>query len=401
MITNIISTNISNFYRKDDLSSLIFSRVSRQVAITLTHLFSPVYIYLTLTGNNIEEVYAILFVLTYYFLTFLVKILTQMVSEDFSRKVGFKSIIRFSLPPFLLFVLTLIFSSEYPSLFLLAAIFSGIHIGLFWWGYHGYFVKKGERGHLGQRIGQSNLLSTFASIATPMFGALVIYYFGFPLLFTLSTMFMVTSIILLGKGSKTKQIHDVRLSEVVRLITTHKSVSLAYFAMGAEGIISFVVWPMFLFLFFKKVTSLGIVVSVSCFVASIFAVIVGKWTDKQGERKIVSMGSPILFISWMIRYFSFSIAAFVAGDSMRNFGQMMIGVPLNALSYEKAVEKGTAKAILFFEITQTLGMVAALLVLSALILSGANLSSSFIAASIFSLLPLVAVFKKRLKDNNG
>lgn len=398
-----ISQFLSDFYfylPKNALDRLILSGVVRRIAFTLLSLFSPVYIFVSLSHLGYSQVFAMIFVLFYYFFTFLVKVLTQIISEDLSRRIGFKNTIRSSILPFLLFILFLTLASNQPALFLLAAFFLGIQAGLFWWGYHGYFIKKGEKEHFGQSVGRANLLETAASVLTPVLGAYLIKYLGFSSLFILSAVFMLISLLLLGKGSKTRQIHDVKFINVINLIKNHKSVSLAYVSVGAEAIISSVVWPIFLFLFFKRVVSLGIIVSLSALTASIFAIAIGQWVDKQGERKIVGFGAPLLFFSWIIRLLDFSFFVFVIGDSLRNFGQRMVAMPLNALSYKKALEAESAKAILFLETTQSIGILVSLLILVLLILAGGNLSWGFVLASLFSLLPLVAVVRGKLRSLN-
>jgi len=385
---------------KSDLGRLVLSGASRNVAITLIHLFSPVYIFIALTERGVDKKYSILFVLTYYFLSFLIKILTQIVAEDLSRKIGFKEVIRFSLPPFLFFVISLLFAAEFPVLFLVAAIFSGVHMGLFWWGYHGYFVKKGEKRHYGRTIGEVDFLQTVVGIVTPFLGSLVTLYFGFPVLFILAVIFMSFSILLLGKGSKTRQFHDVAFFDVLKTIAAHKSISLAYIGMAGEGVISGIIWPMFLYLFFGKLIDLGLIVTLSALIAAIFAMVIGEWADRIGERKIVKLGTPVLFFSWVIRQISFSFVSFVFADSMRNFGRRMIAMPLAALSYKKARDGGSAKAILFYEITQTIGLLLAIFLVSLTVLIRPDLSLSFTVASFLSLLPIVAVFKKRLVNAN-
>lgn len=88
----------------------------------------------------------------------------------------------------------------------------------------------------------------------------------------------------------------------------------------------------------------------------------------------------------------------MVADTVRNFGQRMVSVPLNALSYKKALEAESAKAILFYETTQIIGVVTALVILIVLVLVGGSLKAGFIIAFFFSLLPMLSVYKKRLHN---
>lgn len=396
-----LPNNLLYFHRpKDDLIHLFLSGVARRVAMTLLAIFSPIYIYLAIKNLGFSQPYAALSVLFYFLIVFIAKLVTLIYSEDLSRRIGFKGTIRISIVPFALFIPALIYASDYPILFLLTSILWGLHSGFFWWGYHGYFIKTGEKDHFGRSIGEANFLETVAAVLTPLLGSVVTNYLGFSVLFVLVALFMVISLLLLGKSREKRQKHDIQFKGVIKLIKVHKSVALAYIGAAGEAILYAVVWPIFLFLFFGKLVSLGIVVSLSALLAAIFATVIGGWADKQGERKIVSIGSLLLSISWLARVFSRSFQAFVAADTFRNFGQRMVNVPLNALSYKKALEAESAKAILFFETTSIVGIFISLIFLSIWMYLGGDLAGSFVLASLFSLLPLVAVFKKRLRDSN-
>lgn len=81
---------------------------------------------------------------------------------------------------------------------------------------------------------------------------------------------MALALILLGSGREKRQRRDIDFSGVIKLIRTHKSISTAYIGIGGEAIIYGATWPLFLYLFFSKVISLGIVVSLGSLLAAVF-----------------------------------------------------------------------------------------------------------------------------------
>lgn len=392
--------NLNFFYTKGELKHLFLSGVARRITLILLALFSPVYIFQSAVALGATQSQAIIYVLSYFLLVYLTKIISLSISEDLSRRIGFKGTIWASSFPFFLFIPSIVFAAKYPILFLAAGILWGIHAGLFWWGYHGYFIKTGEKKHFGHSIGEAKFLETLAGVLTPFVGAILISLFGFSALFIFAGFVMVASLALLGKDHDKRQKRDIKFISVVKLLFTHKSITLAYAGTGAETVIYMFIWPIFLFLFFGQVVSLGIVVSLSSLIAALFALGVGDKVDRQGERKIVGVGSPLLFISWIIRTIKSSTPFFILADSVWNFGQRMVVLPLIALSYKKALEAESAKAILFREMAITLGQLASFLTIIAWIAIGGSISGSFVIAAIFSLFPLVSVFKRRIKDAN-
>ena len=385
-------------YRKNDLGPLLFSGAARRAAVTLISIFSPIYIYEIGLKYQLEPHYAIIVVLLYYVIILLSKISSLVFSENLSQKIGFKSMIWASFVPFVFFVLCLVFTSTLPYLLIPAAIFWGIHAGFYWWGYHGYFIKEGDNAHFGINIGEAGFIETIVGVVSPFFGALLISFLGYNSLYIFSAIFMALALLLLGKNHERKQRRDIKFSEVISLIKSHKSISLSYIGSSAEGILFAVIWPVFLFIFFGQVISLGTVVSVAAFSAAVFSLILGRWVDKQGERKIISIGAPLTTVAWIIKIVKKSVPAFILADSIWNFGQRMVSLPLNALAYKKGIEGGAARAILFRETTLTIGGLISLGILIIWMLYGGRLEDAFIIAAVFSTLPLIAVYKKRLEN---
>lgn len=400
MLSLRLPHSLDFFYRPTDLMRLFLSAVSRRVAVTLLSIFSPIFVFQVVRNLGVGQGEAIAAVFAYYFIAFFVRLLAYIYSENLSQIVGFKGMIRLSFIPFVLFLPALFFAARIPAMLSVAAVLWGIHAGFFWWGYHGYFVKSGEKGRYGEDIGKASVLETVALVVTPAFGAFVVSLFGFGTLFILSAIFMVFSLILLGKDHDKKQKIDIEFREVINLVKSHRSISLAYAGSGTEGVLYYIVWPLFLFLFFGQVISLGAVLSASALIAAVFGMITGRWDDKRGERTIISYGVPLITASWLLRILARSMSIFIIADSLWNFGQRMVGLPLNALTYNKAVEGSSARAILFRETAMLIGILISILLIIVWLLIGGGLMGSFLLAAIASTLPLIAVYKKRLHDTN-
>ena len=281
----------------------------------------------------------------------------------------------------------------------LSALFSGMHSGLFWWGYNGYFVKSANKNHFGESLGEVNILETVAAVATPLIGGMIIVAFSFNILFLMSILFIVMSSVLLGKDHDKRQKRDIKFSQVLDLMQKHSKSAVAYVGSSVEGTIALVVWPIYLFLFFNGFIKLGFVVSISALVAALFSLLIGKWADSKHTKQLVAFGAPIVTSSWIIRFLSFTPLFFIVADSMWQFGQRMVGLPLNALSYKKALDhEGSAAAILFREAALALGAIIALSMLCALFYFGYDIRASFILAAVFSILPLLSVLRGSIND---
>ena len=393
-------SQLKTYYKPNsNLLHLFWSGVSRRVAVTMLWVFSPIYIYKLLTDADFSQQYALMFVSAWFLLIVVSKFIFMILAEDLSRKIGFKGTIRLSVVPFIFFIFALVFADRSIFVLLLSALFSGMHSGLFWWGYNGYFVKSANKNHFGESLGEVNILETVAAVATPLIGGMIIVAFSFNILFLMSILFMVMSSVLLGKDHDKRQEKDIKFSQVLHLMQKHSKSAVAYVGSSAEGTIAFVVWPIYLFLFFNGFIKIGFVVSISSFIAALFSLLIGKWADNRHGKQLVAFGAPIVTTSWIIRFLSRTPLFFVVADSIWQFGQRMVGLPLNALSYKKALgHEGSAAAILFREAALALGAIIALSMLCVLFYLGYDLKASFILAAIFSILPLLSVLRGSLND---
>ncbi len=398
MITGYLPSSLHFFYRpKDDLYHLFLSRVGRKISIILLQLFSPIYIFQIAKTQGFSETYAVLVVLSYFLFMAIIKFLVIPLSENLSQKIGFKGIIWASAIPFFLFILSIVYAKNMPSLLILSSFLFGVHSAFYWWGYHGYFVKSADRKHIGRSVGQARLMETIASVVTPFAGAVITSYFGFTALFVTAAIVVYLSLLMLGRHNDKKQRRDVKYANVLGLIKDHKLVSLAYIGYGGEFIVYSVVWPLFLFLFFGSVINLGVIVSLASLISAVFALSVGEWVDKQGERKALMLGSPLVSISWLARAIGRNMLPFVFADSIWNFGRRLVYIPLDTLAYKKAREAESAKGILFRMISVNLGVILGLLVLIIWVYITGSLSSSFYFVALLGALPLIAVLKGRIR----
>src|SRR3989344_691878 len=390
--------NLNTLYLpKKDLMHLFWGGVVRRMAIILLGLFSAIYVYETFVGLGLTSQLALILVLSFFVIEQATRLVALIFAENLSQKIGFKGTIWASSIPFFLFIPAMILAKGNPFLFFFAAIFYGMQSSLYWWGYHGYFIKRGDTEHFGLSISEAGFLETFAAVATPFFGAVIVSLLGFPLLYFLTGALVVIALFLVGRGDEERQRHDVTFGGVLILIRRLKSISLAYVGSGGEGMLYVTLWPLLLYFIFGQLVSMGEIVSLSVLVSSLFSLAVGQWVDKQGVRSVIRIGTPLVFISWLIKGLNRSFSAFVFADSFWNFGERMVVYPLNALTYKKALEgKSTAKAILFREVNIIFGSFFAISLVMFFILLGFSLTSFIIIASVFSLMPLIAYYKRRI-----
>lgn len=378
-------------HKVDGLPALFAASVTRRASMTLLGLFSPLYVLELSQREGFSLKASISIVLFYFFLIFLAKLVSIPPAENLGLRYGFRGTLLLSGIPFLFFIPILVWSNTTPWLIIPAALLWGIHNGFFWWGYHGFFVKAGNAISFGEEIGVATVFETIAMVITPFFGALLAEKFGFSVLFWLAGLFFLFSLALMVSASERRPKTDVRVSSIIKLLLRHKNATLSYLGNGVEAAAYLAVWPIFIFLTLGTALNVGGVVSASVIIAAAMTFLVGIWVDKRGEKEMISVGAPLLAFSWIMRMLGSTRPLFIASDSLWRFAEGMVSLPLNVITYKKALEGATDRAIMFRELAINLGPVIILPIFILMVLAGLNLAWTFVLAAVFSLLPLLAI----------
>jgi len=375
---------------KDGVASVIAVVTLRRIAVELLGLFSPLYILGIAQSLGYSTKAAILMVVIYFFLIFLAKLLAMPLAENASFRMGYRRTLVLSVIPFFLFISCLILSQSQPSLLVLVSLFWGIHAAFFWFGYHGLFVKRADQEHFGKQTGIAQALYILAAVITPIFGGLIILELGYEALFLVAGAIFALGVMVALLSGEIKPHRDAHIVEVIQLFKTHKKMVVAYFGWGLEGTIYSAVWPVFLFLLVGKILSFGEIVSAAVLLAAIITYLVGLIVDQIGGKNIINLGAIVGFLSWILRAVVRAPLAIIGVDGLYRMTEQMLTVPLNVLSYKKAVDGGTGQALYFREISITIGSLVSLLLVAILVFFNLPLWTPFILASLGALAPIFA-----------
>lgn len=376
--------------RVDGIGILFTSAVLRRVGITFL-VFSPLYILEVAERTGLSQSSGLGLALSFFALLFLSKLLFLPLAEALGDRFGFRTTLIFSGIPTLLFIPSLVLSRSSLQLLFLSAVFWGAHTSLFWWGYHGFFIKTGKPQAFGKEMGVAKMLDTLAMISSPILGALIVSFFGFAALFWAAGLMLVLAIGLLVPAAEHRPERTTSLREVVSLVSSHKPIALAYIGNAAEVSAQSSIWPLFLFLTLGSVVGVGGVFSAAVLIAAVLTFLIGAWVDgngEKGERKLILMGAPLASFAWAVRALSKSLPLLVLADAAYRFIDTMISIPLDVLTYHKGLKGGSDRAILFREISMNAGASLFNGTLAAWLFFGGGLSGAMLLTAGVALLPL-------------
>lgn len=384
----------TRFFQKfTSLLPLFVNVTLRNVAITLLALFSPLYLLQQSQKLGLSLNLAIVSVIVYFVVVYFFKLIALPLAENLGPKIGFKSILGLSCLPFMIFLAFLYLGQENFFLLFLSALFWGIHTGFFWWGYHGTFIKTADQDYFGREVGLVQVLLTASSVIAPILGGFVVYKLGYQFLFILVGFVFLLAILAILPAPKTAPRHDARIIKVWQIFRSHKRMTAAYIGWGGESGLYGIIWPIFLFLILGQILTFGGIFSAAILFASLINLLIGARVDKLGSEPTLAWGSPLNFLSWLARIFARPAFLIVIIDTFYRVTEQMLVIPLDALSYRKAIEGGTGQALYFREILITLGAIIFLILAAVLVFLNLPLWATFMVASLGALMPLLIVKK--------
>jgi len=369
--------------KKSHLLPLYLNRACREFVTSLLCLFSAIYIYKTLGSLTL--------VFFFFFLYHLSKLLVNFLAEELSLKLGLKKQACLGQFFYIFALILLFFSEKDPLLIFPASILWGIASGLYWFGWHGLMAKMSHLGKYGNALGQQEIFNLIPILVSPILGGILINFFGYWALFSACLFFLILSLFILWPIPEKKTHYDTSPVEIFSLFKTHKRMFLAYFGNSAAATIYVIAFPIYLFLILKSELSIGGFFSLSLILVAILSFLIGQFVDSQGKKELIVFGSVLSFLIWAGRLMAKEVNFLFFLDVSDKVVNKMTSIPLDVLSYEKALDGGaTGRAVLFRETATQMGGVF----VSLLLLFLNNFSFSFIAAAILALLPLLIVKKR-------
>lgn len=361
---------------------LFLSQGLRSAGVSLLSFFSAVYIY--------KQTLSLLVVFSFFLLLYIFKIIGVGVAENLALKFGLKKQIILSYFLTGLAILAFVSSQNNFSLLWLAAPFWGAANGFFWFGRHGLLLKISEREIYGQAAGEASAFNNLALLIAPFLGGVLINQFDYRGLFWGALTFIFLGMLSLTPLKEEKTHQDVSFKEVIRLLVSHGRMALAYFAVGGIGAIYSTALVLYIFSLVKGEIAMGEFFSLSLLFVALIHWLTGIWVDKKRGRKLLRYGAIASFLVWIARILLGGIIGLFILDIIDRMAGGMVGIPLEALSFQKAVDgQSTGRALLFRETAIGLGSVFACLLLLLFVFLNLPLSFSFLLAAGLSLFLLL------------
>lgn len=320
-------------FPRKGLTSLYVAIALRYFAISLLAIFVPLYLYKEMSFS-LEQT------LLFYIFYALVFAIGTPLAAKFASRYGVRWSVFVSVPLYLGFIGTL-YGLKFISIPLtLIASFLGLSLAFYWMGIHHLFLFASHNNHRGEEVGKREGVAVFASLVGPVTGGLLIKFFGFKIVFLITTLVLLLSMMFILRNKEKHIQYTFSFKGLVN--TKYWGNSLFFVSRGTRVMAEGVLWPLFVFSILNDYLSLGIVDSILSGTTGILMVMSGMYSDKVDKRKIVMWTTAFDSLGWFIR----AIVSTVTGVfGVTVFGAITNGLrepSIGALEYDKARGDATA-----------------------------------------------------------
>lgn len=353
------------------LSAIYIMHSLNSLAGAMIGVFVPVY--LLKLGYGLRDV------LVFYAIIALAVFLSFIAAGIFSSRIGLKKILIAYLPFLLVFVWMLYGLEDSAIPLSLIAVIGGIQSALYWMPLHLFFMNHAFEHKMGESVGKLFAFPQIVCIFAPLAGGAIAASGGFPLLFASAGAIYVLSAIPLFFIPDAFPKAEFKIEKIAAFLKKHTRYIIAETANYFQKSLETVVWPIFIFLAFRNVFSIGAIGALLAAGSFFFMIMIGSHSDRGGKRKIVKTGALIMAVIWLARSFVAQETAFYILTLLAGFFGALILIPFNAYAYNIAKKDNAAEFILFREIPVLAGRLAAY---GLAFFFADNLDISFIAAAL-------------------
>lgn len=263
----------------DELSEIYTSMMLRSLAINLAGIFIPLYLY--------QHGYAIWQILLFYAFFYGTSGLCMVPVAYLIARIGPKRTIFISYFLQIFGLIALINTDSLP--LIVISVLLGMSQCTFFLALHIDFSKVKHGRSAGNEVGWLYIAERIGAISGPLAGGLIAYLTAPQYTFVVAVVVLVLAAIpLMLSKEPTKTRQKLKFSKMKLRSIKHDIIS--YTAFTTEGVVSMIVWPLFVGVIILRenpYVQLGSIISVSIIVSILLTRMIGKLVDNRKGRALL------------------------------------------------------------------------------------------------------------------
>ena len=353
------------------------------LALSMVFIFEPIYLYLYFSRDISKT-------LLYFSAVSLIFGLLSPFAGKIITKIGVKHSMLVSVPFLFLYYLGLWQIEFLGNFFFVLIPVLIIHNLFYWTAFHIDFARFSEKGKRGKQLSYLHTVAAIASALSPFVGGIILIKMGYPVLFGIVLGLLFFSVFPLFFSKEVHERYTDSFQKAFGEVFHKKYIfkAIAFLAEGSEQSILIFIWPVFLYILAISYSSIGLISSVSLFAGLIFALYLGKVTDKMSHARLLIIGSWMNALTWPVRMFVATPLDVTLVNTLNAVTRITAHMPFGVLFYDWVGRKDANRDrfVIFREMTHNFGRGIVLAIFAVIFLFVDNIAIAFPIAGVFSLM---------------
>jgi MFS family permease len=372
---------------KKELEEIYLNQIIRKFAMSMIGIFVPIY--LITVGFSLQ------IALVFLFVYFMFEGIFSPLAAYISSRIGLKHIILYRTPFFILYFFLLILINPAISglemgmaelLLIPISALGGFSQSMYWVSLNSEFVKNSDRIHRGEEVSHLVAFPKLAAIIAPFLAGVILNIFGFNWLFILVIVILFISVIPLFLSEDYKRLFNFNFSDFHLFFSRHLSVR--HFAEGFMYMAEGYIWPLFIFMKFNDIVSVGIAASLSVLGVAIFTLIVGRASDRMNRLMLLRLGGLTYAIVSFLRFMSNDITSIYLLSFLGGVFITLVNINVFANFCDYTKGKNILAGVSFRELWLGVGRMILILLVIFLIPVG-GIETAFLITGVFALIHML------------
>ena len=242
--------------------------------------------------------------------------------------------------------------------FYFIAIISALQTSLYWFPLNIWLANTTKKESMGQDLSKFFVISSMVGLFAPIISAILLTQSGFKNLFMVSGVFYLISAIPLFYLPEFPYENKLNFNKFKSLFSEYRNYFITDIFINIKEDAEGKIWPIFVYLSFRDFFSIGYVGTISMVGGILFTLLVGKFTDRFNKMNLFGIGSIILSLIWLTRFFVDSHLLVYILTIMATFFEPLVLIPIRSIVYNNAKNEGVPTFILFREFANAIGRVS-------------------------------------------
>ena len=383
-------------------------RVIRDLANKMAAFFLPIFLFNIGSEtnflsflNNFPNVFfsdfqrGMLTIAFYYVVYSIVGFFTAVPAGKLLGKIGYQRSFTLSFMIRALVFFLLFLSKSNPLYLIPSTVLDGMGAQFFWGGYYSLLSRSANKRNMGKDLGLIQFLLQVVAVISPAISGFIAYLVGLEYLFLIGTVLALPSSVLALMMDSKIYANSISFKQFKNWLSERRFIKLgiAYTGKYVSDTLIYL-WPLYVFFILGSVDRVGYLYAFSLFLAMFFTFFIGKYIDKNKNKKPFYLSGGFISLLWIARTQILSVWSIALVDTFDRLATNVYALFFDTIFMRRGKGRSSDEYFIYSEMMLSFSKVIFWILFGLFFIFFSSWNSIFISAGVAVLVGLLISDKK-------